>query len=425
MAKSELDTTLQEITAIVARDQRIDFSHYKPSTLGRAHRAAAVIAGCDNLDGYIQLLEDSSEERAALRNDLLINVTGFFRDPEAWVYLEQQIIPRLVAETKESDELRIWVTACSSGEEAYSLAMLVQEGLETAGKSRDVKIFATDIDDAALAKAGSGIYSASVMEDISPQRVARFFKKKGQSYQVVRRLREMMIFAQQNLARDPPFTRMHLVTCRNLLIYMQPQLQHQVLSTLHFALQAKGVLFLGAAESVGELDPEFSSLHQKWKVFEKRRDVKLPMRSGEGLLVRALHTPRIANDTGDAGRLATAGIHGQRSVRRVSARTECVLSAGHARARVAASLRRFAEVPQHSRRQGADGRDQAGAPAAVTAAAARPCVGRTEKKPVAYSGMKVDQDNNARSVDMHVTYHAGGNAWPEFLMILFKEPDRP
>ncbi|MEO8496551.1 MAG: chemotaxis protein CheB, partial [Planctomycetota bacterium] len=271
------ETILRKITALIARDQRVDFSQYKPSTLGRRIERRRVISGCCSVEAYVDLLEESEEERAALRKDLLINVTAYFRDPEAWSYLEREIVPRLIAETKESDELRIWVTACSTGEEAYSLAMLVQEAMETAGKSLDVKIFATDIDDTALQKAAAGVYPEGISEDVSPQRVARFFKKQGHSYHVIRQLREMMIFAVHNLTRDPPLTRMQLVTCRNLLIYMQPQLQQQVLSTLHFALKTKGVLFLGSAETVGDLQVEFSTLQQKWRMFEKKREVRLPL----------------------------------------------------------------------------------------------------------------------------------------------------
>ena len=161
------ETILRKITTLVARDQRIDFSHYKPSTLGRRIERRRVISGCGSAEEYVELLEASEEERAALHKDLLINVTGFFRDPEAWTFLEQEIVPRLIAQTQEADELRIWVTACSTGEEPYSLAMLVQEAMETAGKSLDVKIFATDVDDIALQKAAAGIFPEGIIEDVS------------------------------------------------------------------------------------------------------------------------------------------------------------------------------------------------------------------------------------------------------------------
>ncbi len=421
VANSDLESTLREITAIVARDQQIDFSHYRPTTLARRIERRRVIAGCNTLEAYMQLLAESHEERAALRTDMLINVTGFFRDPEAWTYLEQQIIPRLIAETAESEELRIWVTACSTGEEAYSVAMLVQEALDVAGKSLDVKVFATDIDETAVQKAATCVYPEGVIEDVTPQRVARFFKKKGQSYQVVRQLREMMIFASHNLTHNPPFTRMHLVTCRNLLIYMQPQVQQQVLSALHFALQPKGVLFLGNAETLGDLDSEFGTLHQKWKIFEKKRDVRLPA-SGRGVSpVRAAYFPGLAAVTPDlalARRLETmateafgAFLRGQEAV--------CLLARpNHELLHVFGNTRRFLLVPE--------GRGHIDVTKMVPTSLAMPLNtalhrARTQKEPVAYSGVKVEEGDGTCYVDLQVTYHAGSKASPEFLMILLKD----
>ncbi len=313
------ETILHKITAIVARDQRIDFSHYKPSTLGRRIERRRVISGCDSAEAYVELLEASEDERAALRKDLLINVTAFFRDTEAWTYLEREIVPRLIAQTKEADELRIWVTACSTGEEAYSLAMLVQEAMETAGKSLDVKIFATDIDDTALQKAAAGVFAEGIIEDVSPQRVARFFKKQGRNYHVIRQLREMMIFAPHNLTRDPPFTRMHLVTCRNLLIYMQPQLQQQVLSTLHFALQPKGVLFLGSAETVGD---SASGIHDAAAEMEDvREEARGAVAAEHGGRFVAAYAPDVATGrrSGRRRSRSAAGVDDRRSVRRDAA----------------------------------------------------------------------------------------------------------
>ena len=420
-AETPLETTLQKITALVGRDQRIDYSHYKPSTLGRRIERRRVISGCGSVEEYVELLEASEEERAALRKDLLINVTGFFRDPDAWAFVEKEIVPRLIAQTKESDELRIWVTACSTGEEPYSLAMLVQEGLETAGKSVDVKIFATDIDDAALQKAAAGIFPEGIIEDVSPQRVARFFKKQGRSYHVVRQLREMMIFAPHNLTRDPPFTRMHLVTCRNLLIYLQPQLQQQVLSTLHFALQLKGVLFLGAAETVGDLQEEFNTLHQKWKIFEKKREVRLPLSMAGGLLPRAVQGPPLAGEAAGAGlglRLESMTAEAFGATLRQQQAICVLVSARNELLQVIGDPALFLRVPEGK------------APLDVTKMVPKPLAmalntalhrARTQNVPVSHNGIKVEQ----RYVDLLVTHHAGGKAWPEFLMVLLKHAAPP
>lgn len=411
------EVILHKITAIVAREQQIDFSHYRPSTLGRRIERRRVISGCDSAETYVELLEASEEERAALRKDLLINVTAFFRDTEAWTFLEWEIVPRLIAQTKDSDELRIWITACSTGEEAYSLAMLVQEALDTAGRSLDVKIFATDIDGEALQKAAAGVFAEGIIEDVSPQRVARFFKKRGRDYHVIRQLREMMIFAAHNVTRDPPFTRMHLVTCRNLLIYMQPQLQQQVLSTLHFALQVKGVLFLGSAETVGDLQEEFTTLQQKWKMFEKNREVRLPLSMVGGLSPRPLPTSPLAGEAADAGlglRLESmtaeafgATLRHQQSI--------CVLvSAKNEVQQVIGDPSLFLRVPE--------GKSPLDVTKMVSKSLALPLGtalnrARLQNVPVSYSSVKVDD----HYVDLLVTHHAGGKTWPEFLMILLKQ----
>ena len=419
-AETPSETILRKITALVGRDQRIDFSHYKPSTLGRRIERRRVISGCGSVEDYIELLDGSEEERAALRKDLLINVTAFFRDPDAWAFMEKEIVPRLIAETKVDDELRIWVTACSTGEEPYSLAMLVQEAMEAAGKTLDVKIFATDIDDTALQKAAAGVYPEGVIEDVSPPRVARFFKKQGRCYHVIRQLREMMIFAVHNLTRDPPFTRMHLVTCRNLLIYMQPQLQQQVLNTLHFALQSKGVLFLGSAETVGALQVEFGTLRQKWKFFEKKREVRLPLSMVGGSMPRAAYAPLLSPEAPDVGlgrRLESmAGeafgdmLRGQQAI--------CVLTTpNHELLQVFGDPSQFLRVPE--------GKSPLDVTKMVPKQLALPLNtalhrARTQHVPVNYRGVKIEQDGGTRYVDLHVTYNAGGKAWPEFLMVVLK-----
>ncbi|MEO0352129.1 MAG: CheR family methyltransferase [Cyanobacteria bacterium P01_A01_bin.15] len=269
---------LQRIVNIVEQYENIDFTHYKPSTVTRRIERRCLIAGYRDLDSYIHRLETSEEERGALRNDLLITVTRFFRDGEAWRLLEESILPELIQRLGSKQTLRIWITACATGEEAYSMAMLLRELLDKGPSSIDAKIFATDIDQVALSKASSGVYPASIINELGEDRLNRFFTPKDDSsFEVSRSLREMIIFASHNLAKDAGFTHMDLVSCRNVLIYMQPELQDQVLRNLHFALKAKGVLFLGESETLGKIEDEFISLHRKWKIYQKVRDVKLPL----------------------------------------------------------------------------------------------------------------------------------------------------
>ena len=183
----------------------------------------------------------------------------------------------MIEEAEPDEELRFWVTACSTGEEAYSLAILINEALRDANKHLRIKIFATDIDRVALEKASLGIYPQSIANDVPVEWLHRYFIAKDNGYQVMRKLREMMIFSPHDLTKDAGFTRMHLISCRNVLIYMQPSLQHQVLRNLHFSLIAKGVLFLGEAESVAVFESEFKALDKKWKIYQKRRNIRLPM----------------------------------------------------------------------------------------------------------------------------------------------------
>ncbi|MEM1254014.1 MAG: CheR family methyltransferase [Cyanobacteria bacterium P01_H01_bin.21] len=284
---------LQQIVHIIEQYEDLDFTHYKPSSITRRIQRRCLIAGYRDLDSYIRRLETSADERSALRNDLLITVTRFFRDAEAWTILERTILPELIDKIAPGKTLRIWITACATGEEAYSMAMLLRELLDRHQPSIEAKIFATDIDQVALNKASTGIYPASAVNELSENRLKRFFDQREDGrFEVSRSLREMIIFASHNLTKDAGFTHMDLVSCRNVLIYMQPELQIQVLRNLHFALKVKSVLFLGESETLGVLEGEFTPLHRKWKLHQKLRDVKLPLTLAAvgGLSLKQLRT---------------------------------------------------------------------------------------------------------------------------------------
>ncbi|AFY55002.1 PAS domain S-box [Rivularia sp. PCC 7116] len=266
---------LERIASILAQYEQTDFSHYKTTTLSRRIHRRYLISGCNNLDEFIRLLQISSQERAILRQDLLISVTQFFRDPAAWDVLEMSVIPQLVDKANPHEELRCWVTACATGEEAYSLAILFDEAVTKSDKPIRFKIFATDIDKAALEKATQGIYPLTINKNINPERLERYFLRKDNCLQVVRKLREKLLFAPHDLTKDAGFTRMDLISCRNVLIYLQSDLQQQVLRNLHFSLASKGFLFLGEAENLGYIEPEFQHIDTKNKIYQKRRDVRL------------------------------------------------------------------------------------------------------------------------------------------------------
>lgn len=222
-------------------------------------------------------MSQSEEEQKLLRQDLLIGATCFFRDRQAWECIERVVLPQVIAQLQPQEQLRVWVCACATGEEAYTMAMLVYEAVEKSGKSIQVKIFATDLDTNALEIAARGIYPESITNDISSERLEKYFTYNADHFQVKRFLREMLIIAPHDLTKNAGFSKTHLVSCRNVLIYMQPHLQQQVLRLLHFALASHGVLFLGSSETLGDLAEEFTPLDSKLKIYRKLRDTTLSL----------------------------------------------------------------------------------------------------------------------------------------------------
>ena len=260
---------LGEILAIIRSRTGHDFAPYKPPTILRRINRRMGLLGVTTLADYANCLRQKTEEISTLANDLMINVTGFFRDPEAWEAFREAVVQPLVAERGPDDPIRAWVTACASGEEAYTLAMLISEEAERLGKAVDVKIFATDTADKSLARARSGVYPGGIEGDLSPERLERFFEPDEQSYRVKKSLRDQIVFAPQDVLRDPPFSRVDIVTCRNLLIYLEPEAQRRILALTHFALREGGHLFLGNAETLGHADTLFEVVSKRWRVYRR------------------------------------------------------------------------------------------------------------------------------------------------------------
>ncbi len=263
---------LTDILLLLKNQTGVDFNYYKPNTVIRRLERRMHVNQIETLNDYFQYLIKSPREVNLLYKEMLIGVTNFFRDPDAFQFLKEKVIPEIVERRGSQDPIRAWCAGCSTGEEAYSLAMLFLEYRAETGRLWDVKIFATDIDREALEYAGNGIYPESIAADVSPERLARFFVKSGGSYRVTRQMREMVIFAPHNVCKDPPFTRIDLISCRNLLIYLQPSMQKKVLAYFAFSLKPRGFLFLGASESVGDQAQYFNTYNQKWKVFRTRTE---------------------------------------------------------------------------------------------------------------------------------------------------------
>jgi len=260
---------LGEILAIIRSKTGHDFVPYKPPTILRRIDRRMGLLGITTLVDYANCLRERADEVAALANDLMINVTGFFRDPEAWEAFREAVIQPLVAGRSPEDTIRAWVTACSSGEEAYTLAMLINEEADRIGRSVEIKIFATDTADKSLALARAGIYPGGIEGDISPERLERFFDRDEQTYRVKKALRDQVVFAPQDVLHDPPFSRVDIVTCRNLLIYLEPEAQRRVLALMHFALRDGGHLFLGNAETLGHAETLFEVVSKRWRIFRR------------------------------------------------------------------------------------------------------------------------------------------------------------
>ncbi|HVX59445.1 MAG TPA: chemotaxis protein CheB [Pirellulales bacterium] len=267
---------LPAIFDLLNREYGLDFSHYKSTTVGRRVQRRLSMHRIDDLDEYAERLRNDSDELNALYKDLLIGVTRFFRDREAFERLEREVLPEIIQKTPEDQEIRVWVVACATGEEAYSVAILLHELLEAAHRPVNAKVFATDVHRASLETASQGVYDEQALADVSESRLQRYFVHKSDGYHVGQDLRQMIVFAPHNILKDAPFTKLDLITCRNLLIYFQPLAQKKALSLFHFGLRTGGVLMLGPSETPGELSDEFETINEYWKVYSKRRDIALP-----------------------------------------------------------------------------------------------------------------------------------------------------
>lgn len=260
---------LTRIFALLRERTRVDFTFYKPSTVVRRIERRMTVNQIHDLRDYVKFMESYSGEVMTLYRELLIGVTSFFRDREVFDELESQHLPALF-ERIEGRDIRFWVAGCSTGEEAYSLAMLSREVLEQMGKRLDIKIFATDLDRDAILRASNGLYPESIAADLSPKLLSKYFHRREEHYQIDRSIREMVVFAQHNLIKDPPFTNIELVSCRNLLIYLQPVLQRKAMELMNFSLNPQGILLLGSSETTGEMADLYETLHQKFKIYASK-----------------------------------------------------------------------------------------------------------------------------------------------------------
>ncbi|MGD0267796.1 MAG: chemotaxis protein CheB [Candidatus Sulfotelmatobacter sp.] len=295
---------LNVLFGLLRESSGVDFTNYKHTTLHRRIRRRMVVHKVETLKEYLRFIGRRPEELEELYRDLLIHVTGFFREPEAFVALRKHVYPKLFEGRKPDNPIRVWVAGCSTGEEAYSIAITLLEYMWVHSRNISqaataIQIFATDISDTALDRARVGVYSEAAVSEISAERLKRFFIRSDGGFQINKSVRDMCIFAKQNLVKDPPFSNLDLVSCRNLLIYLGPVLQRRVIPSLHYSLKAGGYLMLGASESLGGFSDHFGLVDKKDKIYQKRKTTArlttyfanadyLPVRAGDAKLARGL-----------------------------------------------------------------------------------------------------------------------------------------
>ncbi len=271
-AQTSLDArSLAAVLDVLRATTLHDFAGYKTGTLARRVERRLGMAGvaAQNIERYLDMLRDDPQERAALVQDLLINVTRFFRDAAIFKELERTVVADLVAGCTADEPLRIWIAGCSSGEETYSVAILFQEAIERMNSGARLCIFASDVDPVEIARAREGIYSAGIAADVAPERLARYFVKDGEGYRIGSQIRANVVFSVQNLLVDPPFSRLDFVSCRNLLIYLKPAAQAKILSVFAFALRKGGYLLLGSSETIGEGEGAFKTVSKAARIFRR------------------------------------------------------------------------------------------------------------------------------------------------------------
>jgi two-component system, chemotaxis family, CheB/CheR fusion protein len=261
---------ISNISAILLHIRNVtgqDFSLYKKSTIGRRIERRMAQHNIEDSAVYLRYLKENLSEVDILFKELLINVTSFFRDSDAFVLLQKEILPQRLRDKSEDYVFRVWVAGCATGEEAYSIAILLREQMDEYHQEFRVQIYSTDLDDDAIAIARAGIYSLSIAQDLNAERLRRFFIKEETGYRIKKEIREMVVFAVHNVIKDPPFTRLDLLSCRNLMIYLEPELQTRLIPVFHYALKPGGTLFLSPSESIGNHTELFSSFNRKWKFY--------------------------------------------------------------------------------------------------------------------------------------------------------------
>lgn len=284
---------MSQIFAILKSDTNVNYSFYKQTTILRRIERRMVVTHTRSLNEYVSYLKKNAEEAHVLSKEVLIGVTSFFRDPDYFEVLKAKVIIPLISGCSSADQIRVWVAGCSTGEEAYSIAILFSEAMEEMQVRRDVKIFATDLDSDSIMFASRGIYSDNIIEDVSISRLSRYFSRRGSKYAINPDIRRMIVFAQHNVFQDPPFGKLDLISCRNLMIYFQNVLQKNLFAIFHLALKDKGYLFLGKSESVGDFDDIFRVYSASEKIYVHNASGRMPSHTKLNYTLQSVTQPAV------------------------------------------------------------------------------------------------------------------------------------
>ena len=314
---SKTENALKKVFVLLRTQVGHDFSQYKPSTVHRRIERRLAVHQIASIEDYVKYLQQTPAEVEALFRDLLIGVTNFFRDPDAFAMLQANVIPQVFIGKPAGSAVRVWTAGCSTGEEAYSIAILLVEHMERIKANYTIQLFATDIDSHAIATARAGLYPASIAADVSAERLARFFtlEADGSSYRIHKGIRDLLIFSEQDVIKDPPFSKLDLISCRNLLIYMGAELQRKLIPLFHYALRPGGALFLGTSEGVGEFDELFDVVDRKSKLYRHRTDFQGRGPSAFGRFVQSM---TVAEQAAQPGAAKTSARATKPSVREVA-----------------------------------------------------------------------------------------------------------
>ncbi len=424
------DDLLKKICVLLRDHTGHDFSQYKQKTLIRRIERRMAVHQIDRSEDYLRFMRTTPAEAQALFRDLLIGVTSFFRDPESFTALEKEVIPQLFAGKPADASVRVWICGCSTGEEAYSIAILLQEHLQTLDRPFRVQVFATDIDAQAIAQARAGVYPASIAADVSADRLTHFFTQEPDNgaYRIRKAIRDLLVFSEQDVIRDPPFSRMHLISCRNLLIYLNTALQKKIIPLFHYALNPNGVLFLGSSETVGDFGSLFATMDRKHKLYLRIADP-----SGAAHPALATFIPPLLEAAHPVrGKRAEAGTPGQANLREL---TEHTLLAHYAQAGALVDSRgkilhvygrtgRYLEPAAGDAGMNILTMAREGLRPALTAALSE-VVAR--KAPVDHPGLRVKTNGDFSTVNLSLrpAVSSGGAMLPDLFLVILEEVSTP